>query len=138
MEPADLLCCFVANATGPSLGPDVSTPHPVFIEVTVLGSLHIWFPFVTFSQNKNSILLWRFVYLSGFYDCLMIACGEFKVCEGWKHNIGSMDWGIYGIRTGKQKWNIHFSATINLSMLYVGRLWWALCDKMVSNNLLSN
>jgi len=57
MEPADLLCCFVVPAAGNSLGPDVSTPHPVFIEITVLGSLHIWFPFVTFSQNKNSIFL---------------------------------------------------------------------------------
>jgi hypothetical protein len=56
----------------------------------------------------------------------MIACGEFRVCEGWKHNIRSMELGL-----GK-KWNIHFSATVNLSMLYVGRLWGVLCDKMVS------
>ena len=98
MEPADSLCSLVDPTTGPFLGPDVSTPHPVFIEVTVLGSLHIWY----LQNNKNSILLSRFVYLSGLYDCL-IACGEFKVCEGSKRNIRSMARGLYGIRTGKHK-----------------------------------
>jgi hypothetical protein len=34
------------------------------------------------------------VYLAGFYDCLMIACGEFEVCEGWKHNIKSVELGL--------------------------------------------